>query len=169
MWMSLSQCEILDGANHKPEPGQKAGFVGTSQRLRGHNNDIRGVRMNSMPVNRLLSLSIVSTFLLAPANAQAMRCGTSLVTEGDTQEEVLRNCGEPVQTNSRYITRGASYSNLHFGNSISGSTRGQYFFAEEVLVEEWIFNFGPNKLMRKVSFENGIVADVQTLDYGYRE
>ena len=125
--------------------------------------------MNSMPVNRLLCLSIVSIFLLTPASALAMRCGTSLVTEGDTQEEVLRNCGEPVQTSSRYITRGASYSDLRFGNSISGSTTGQYFFAEEVLVEEWIFNFGPNKLMRKVIFENGIVADVETLAYGYTE
>jgi hypothetical protein len=167
--MSLSQFEILAGANHKPEPDQKAGFVGTRQHVRGQINDIRGIRMNSKPVSRLLSLCIISTLVLAPLSAQAMRCGTRLVTAGDTQEEVLRNCGEPVQTSSRYITRGASYSDLRFGNSISGSTNGQYFFAEEVLVEEWIFNFGPNKFMRKVIFENGIVADVETLNYGYHE
>jgi hypothetical protein len=113
--------------------------------------------------------ALLTSLLSAPLSAHAMRCGTSLVTEGDTQDEVLRNCGEPTQTSSRYITRGANYSDLRLGSSISGKPRGEYFFAEEVLIEEWIFNFGPNKLMRKVIFENGIVVDVDTLKYGYHE
>ena len=37
----------------------------------------------------------------------------------------------------------------------------------EVPVESWVYNFGPNKFMRKVRFENGIVADIETLGYGY--
>ena len=39
----------------------------------------------------------------------------------------------------------------------------------EVIVEEWTYNFGPRKLMRIIRFENGLVADVKELGYGYRD
>jgi hypothetical protein len=39
----------------------------------------------------------------------------------------------------------------------------------EVLVEEWTYNLGPHQLMRVVRFENGLVADVRKLGYGYLE
>jgi hypothetical protein len=37
----------------------------------------------------------------------------------------------------------------------------------EIPVESWLYNLGPNKLMRRVIFEDGIVADIETLGYGY--
>ena len=41
--------------------------------------------------------------------------------------------------------------------------------AVEIQVETWIFNFGPNQLMEKVRFEDGIVASVESMGYGYNE
>jgi hypothetical protein len=40
-------------------------------------------------------------------------------------------------------------------------------FTEELIVEEWTMNFGPRHLMRVIRLENGFVADVRTLGYGY--
>jgi hypothetical protein len=36
-----------------------------------------------------------------------------------------------------------------------------------VSVESWIYNLGPNKLMRRIRFEDGIVVQIETLGYGY--
>ena len=121
----------------------------------------------NMPL--LITLGLIAASLIIPTTAMAMRCGTRLVTDGDTQDKVLRYCGEPTQTSSRYITRGSSYRNLQTRDTLSKNYQGGYFYSEEVLLEEWIFNFGPNKLMRKVTFENGIVVEVDTLKYGYHK
>lgn len=40
-------------------------------------------------------------------------------------------------------------------------------FVEDVWIEEWTYNLGSNRLMRLVRLENGFVADVRTLGYGY--
>jgi hypothetical protein len=38
---------------------------------------------------------------------------------------------------------------------------------EEVVIEEWTYNFGPHQLIRVVRLENGVVAEVKMLGYGY--
>lgn len=102
-----------------------------------------------------------------------MRCGSMLVNKGDSQAKVLQYCGEPVDTTSRYVIRPGTYppkSNVVInGKEVSGGERYVPFGRSEVLLEEWTYNFGPNKLMRRVRFINGVVEDVRTLDYGYRE
>ena len=39
--------------------------------------------------------------------------------------------------------------------------------AEEVVIEEWTYNLGPHQLIRVVRLENGYVADIKRLGYGY--
>ncbi|HJP05220.1 MAG: hypothetical protein CL799_12570 [Chromatiales bacterium] len=117
---------------------------------------------------------VAATAMLLPASVLAMRCGTVLISKGDVQAKVLRYCGEPVQTNERYALRTGFYSGIGLAyNGPSGqSIKAKRYYPYgryEVLVEGWIFNLGPNKLMRQVTFENGIVADVKTLGYGYHE
>ncbi|TDJ44385.1 MAG: DUF2845 domain-containing protein [Gammaproteobacteria bacterium] len=38
-----------------------------------------------------------------------------------------------------------------------------------VLVEDWVFNFGPDKLMPEVTFENGRVENIEDPGYGYHD
>lgn len=55
----------------------------------------------------------------------------------------------------------------------TGAQRDELLFADrsvvEVKVEEWIYNFGPNRLMQLVRFEDGLVAEIDRLGYGYLE
>jgi hypothetical protein len=110
---------------------------------------------------RLLSAAlIVATFVAAPAHA--FRCGTHLVHEGDTRAAVAAKCGDPTDVERRSVWRrpvvwyhGRPY---HIGSD-----------SIEVPVESWIYNLGPNKLMRRVRFEDGIVTEIETLGYGYHE
>jgi hypothetical protein len=99
--------------------------------------------------------------LLASSPAFAFRCGSKIVVEGDTRAEVAAKCGDPadvVQLRSIYR------------RPVIWSHGRPYFIGDdyvEVPVEAWVYNLGPNKLMRRVRFENGIVAEIETLGYGY--
>lgn len=112
---------------------------------------------------RVLALSLLSTLLLTlatPASADAMRCGSKLVGNGDPRSKVREFCGEPTDVQTREILRRPS--RMFHGRLIF---LGDAFV--EVPVEIWTYNFGPNKLMRRVRFIDGLVEDIDTLGYGY--
>jgi hypothetical protein len=98
----------------------------------------------------------------APSFA-AFRCGSKLVSEGDARSEVAAKCGEPddVINQSSVLRRPVIWS------------RGRpYYIGEdfiEIPVENWIYNFGPNKLMRKLRFEGGVLTEIETLGHGYNK
>lgn len=124
----------------------------------------------------LLSVSVTLLTLLVPLEALALRCGNALISKGDTQAKVLRYCGEPVQSQETLGIRAGVYLNrkTRYGDNPTTDlnySRGHYlpYGRREVIVAEWIYNFGPNKLMRRITFEDGIVEKVEKLDYGYRE
>jgi hypothetical protein len=102
----------------------------------------------------LLAAAVLS---MVAAPAHAFRCGQRIITRGDHADKILRFCGEPVAVQTRYLERG--YVD-EYGRRFRG-------FTEELIVEEWTMNFGPRQLMRVIRLENGFVADVKTLGYGY--
>ena len=124
---------------------------------------------------RMIAISgLVATSLLAPASAWAMRCGSHLILKGDPKAKVLQYCGEPVDKSERYALRPGSYPNRGSGisindNEVVAGDRYYVYGRTEVKVEEWTYNFGPNKLMRRVRFADGVVEEVKSLDYGYRD
>jgi len=91
-----------------------------------------------------------------PAAADSMRCGTKLMTDGDPTDKVAAYCGEPASIERREILRSYGY---HRGMTVHSSY--------EVSVEIWTYNFGPNKLMYRLRFEDGLLVDVDTLSHGY--
>jgi len=104
-----------------------------------------------------LWLALGTAALLAAAPAHAFRCGTRIITRGDPADKLLRFCGEPVSVQSRVAQRSLV---LDLGRVLPG-------VVEEVVIEEWTYNLGPHQLMRVVRLENGVVAEVKMLGYGY--
>ncbi len=106
-----------------------------------------------------------------------MRCGTKIVTRGDPQAKVIKHCGEPTSTSRRYAERAGHLPwRARYGRGTATQPdplhRQPYnyrYFRTEVVIEDWLYNLGPNKLMRKITFENGEVRKVETLGRGYRE
>ncbi|CAN5137282.1 DUF2845 domain-containing protein [soil metagenome] len=99
------------------------------------------------------------------AQADAMRCGNKLVTDGDSAAKVVARCGEPTQIVETLVYR--TFRPLHFGGSHLYPVGIETTVG--ILVEKWTYNFGPFKLMRVLHFENGYLAEVETLGYGYHE
>jgi len=109
------------------------------------------------------ALAVIAVGLLASsaAFADGFRCGTKLVTEGASRAEVATKCGEPTD-----ITTARSV----FRRPVIWGYGRPYFVGEdfiEIPVEIWLYNLGPNKLMRQIRFEGGYVVDIDTLGYGY--
>ena len=121
----------------------------------------RGI-VASMRIPLLIGLAFIAAALAAPAHADGMRCGGRLIRDGDPRAQVRAFCGEPADVQTRTILRRPSYflrgRLVYFGDSL-----------EEIPVETWTYNFGPNKLMRQVRFVDGIVDTVETLGYGYND
>jgi hypothetical protein len=100
-----------------------------------------------------------AALLLAAVPAYAFRCGTRVITSGDPADKVLHFCGSPISVQTRRAER--PYLD-EFGRSYP--RRG---LVEEVVIEEWTYNLGPNQFMRLVRIENGRVVEVKPLGYGY--
>jgi hypothetical protein len=111
-------------------------------------------------MNRVAATLVLGLLASSPAFA-ALRCGNKIVTEGDTSAEVAAKCGEPTDV--------IQMRSIYRRPVIWIYGRPQYIGEDfiEVPVEAWVYNFGPNKLMRRLRFENGLVTEIETLGYGY--
>ena len=114
---------------------------------------------------------ILSLLVMQPA--EAFRCGSKIVKKGDLLAKVKHYCGEPTAVQRRSISRGSWVSNTSgdvsgTGSGVSGTagTIGRST-RTEVFVEEWTYNFGSRKLMRVVTFENGVVTNIDSDSYGF--
>jgi hypothetical protein len=90
--------------------------------------------------------------------ALALRCGQRLVHIGDHKMDVLEICGDPEWTDRRIGLRGIS-----MGPPGGGLTLDRY---EEVVIDEWVYNFGPRQFKQLLTFENGVLKKIDELDYG---
>jgi len=115
------------------------------------------------PMKRSAAIVLAGLLATTSAWAETMRCGTKLVVEGVTRAEVAAKCGEPDEV----VTQRSV-----FHRPVIWTHGRPYFIGEdfiEIPVETWIYNLGPNKLMRSIRFEGGFVVDIDTLGYGYNK
>jgi hypothetical protein len=88
-------------------------------------------------------LAAGSLFLVSVASAQTndgLRCGSTLVSRGDTKGEVRMRCGPPVYQDSR----------VEFRPTGNGGTAS-------VTVDEWTYDLGAGSFLRTCRFENGVL------------
>ncbi|HEX9707872.1 MAG TPA: DUF2845 domain-containing protein [Steroidobacteraceae bacterium] len=107
------------------------------------------------------TLALSAALLWAgPAAADSFRCGTKLMSDGDSTDKVEALCGPPTSIQRRQILQRPVY--YHHGRPYYSG-----YGLSEVTVEYWTYNLGPNKLMRRLRFEDGLLVDVETLSHGY--
>ena len=116
----------------------------------------------------LLSLLVVTLFFANPA--EAFRCGSKLVKDGMHEAQVTAVCGEP--TTRRDLGVAVRYYDYRYFREASPGgplyrTPGAGSFASEVVITEYVYNFGPRKLMRRLIFEGGVLVTIESIGYGY--
>jgi hypothetical protein len=104
---------------------------------------------------------VLTSCLTLPAGravADSLRCGSQIISEGDTIDEVLALCGEPVEKKRTWITRQPRY---YLGNQ-----EVPFPGLEDVPVDLWTYDFGSSRLMRRIRFIAGTVDSIETLEHG---
>ena len=89
-----------------------------------------------------------------PSRAWALRCGTRIVQQGDTTAQVRDACGKPF------------YIGYYVGSPGVG-VETPVEPGAAVTTEAWYYNFGPQRLMVRLEFSGGVLAQEQTLGYGF--
>jgi Protein of unknown function (DUF2845) len=115
-------------------------------------------------------LVIAGLLASAAVPAYAMRCGVGLVDVGQYQYEVLDRCGAPIDQYVKTVYRPINYRDVYG----YGDRRGyRYHYADNlsplvvpVVVEVWIYDWGPHRLRRRLSFEDGQLVEIEVLDRG---
>ena len=108
--------------------------------------------------------------LFSSGTAYAFRCGSRIVKEDMHEAEVRRACGAP--TTMRHIGHALRSVNVPIQRHNGGWTTKHfpgYNLTQEVIITEYVYNFGPRKLMRRLVFEGGVLVSIESLGYGYRE
>jgi len=94
---------------------------------------------------------VVLSSALLTTQALAMRCGGELVSRGLHLVEVLERCGDPM-----YRREHMEYRGYQFG----------FLIASPVLVDEFVYDLGPQKFRRRLRFEDGELRQIDTLKKG---
>lgn len=109
----------------------------------------------------LMILSLVFTFLFLTAiHGWAFRCGTGLVSTGDSKTKVQLTCGNPTskekacENSQEYTTR-----------SKTGKIKQTKKCGKKLDV--WYYNCGDNDFIYKLTFENGILKKEDTEGRGH--
>ncbi|MCP3169541.1 DUF2845 domain-containing protein [Myxococcus qinghaiensis] len=111
---------------------------------------------------RTLLAGLVLASLIVPFRGEAasMRCGSNLIADGATPSDARMKCGEPMSTHVRQEST-STKNRVREGKENSSTTQ-----TVTVQVEEWTYNFGPNRLMQVVTFTDGKLTDVRSAGYG---
>lgn len=113
-------------------------------------------------------------FLGMPDTAQALafRCNSYVIDVGMHKMEVMNKCGNPATRDQRVERRriGVRQSS---GNqvlppvTIQGDRNSvDYEHEIQIQIEEWLYNFGPQRFMQLLTFEDGRLKQIQDLGYG---
>lgn len=95
----------------------------------------------------------IVALLLLPGTAAAMRCGGRVVDTGDYAVQVRARCGEPywISETSTILVYGA------YGPVVQRAVQE---------VQDWYYNFGSSRLVRRLVFVDGRLHRIDTLGYG---
>jgi len=126
--------------------------------------------MSTPTAKFVTTAAVLAALLLLAEPAQAFRCGSKLVKDGMHEAQVVAICGEP--TTRRNLGMAVRYYDYRYYRETSpgwSSYRrpGYGNFASEVIITEYVYNFGPRKYMRRLIFEGGVLVEIEKLGYGY--
>jgi hypothetical protein len=89
----------------------------------------------------------------------ALRCGTGLVTEGDSKSQVLATCGKPT-SKEKSCENSQQYTTTNkYGKVKKVKKCGQK-------LETWFYNCGDNDFIYKLIFDDGKIINITTESRG---
>lgn len=104
-----------------------------------------------------MALMLMSTCLPASAG-ETMHCKQQVINTGDTLTTVQDKCGSP--SDIREYSLPATYLNANGDRVIDPSKLPTEY-------QEWTYDFGPTRLMRRLYATDNKVTKIESLGYGH--
>jgi hypothetical protein len=119
----------------------------------------------------VLAGDIIAGLLWFAASAQAngMRCENRLVQPGDSQYEVKSVCGPPDDIQQRSEARRVQRAVQRPCPNGRGLCSVVVDDVVEVVVDEWVYDFGPQRFLQYLTFESGKLVSVRSGPYGRKQ
>ena len=116
------------------------------------------------------ALSLAAVASSSSARADSLSCQGRIVSTGDSRYQVKAVCGEPddvVQRVEYRTVRGrvAGPCTRSGGKVVCSDTREQVV---EVVIDEWTYDFGRNRFIEYLTFEQGKLVAVRAGSYGHK-
>lgn len=116
-------------------------------------------------MNRIAIASVAFALsALGASSAHALSCNNRLVVVGDPSARVRSLCGDPATVTTRVEQRSVTVHRRAASGVIVSET-----ISVSVTVETWVYDFGPQRLMQQLVFEDGTLRAIDTLGYGTAE
>lgn len=125
--------------------------------------------------NDYIVLTVLCIFLFGfsdSVQARAFRCDSFVIDVGMHKAEVMKKCGVPAMRDQRIEKRRQSLTQMQSKSLVrSLPTQATQNFVQserelEIQIEEWVYNFGSQRFMQLLIFEDGRLKQIQDLGYG---
>ena len=101
---------------------------------------------------------------LARASDRMLACAGGAVMVGAAEDEVRSKCGEPT-SRQKSASRGSGSSSRSRGGG--GSSKRGGASANRRSGETWVYDLGPGRLVRYLSFQGGRLERIDVGGYGH--
>lgn len=120
----------------------------------------------ALRIAALLALGI-PLLSASTTSANGLRCGNRHVDRGDSTVKVQTLCGVPTSRSARTEVRVVRDA-IQVACGPQGRMRCARIIENHVTVqiEEWYYDLGPQRLVRNLLFENGILQKIASGEYG---
>lgn len=119
----------------------------------------------------MLLLAAMSSVSYAQAN---MRCGSKVISVGDSKAEVLLKCGEPLLKEAVAVKEESKRINIPLTSETDNGAQDAATNANPAevqrkesitkTVDQWTYNQGSGRLLKILTFEGGELVDIATGD-----
>lgn len=104
-------------------------------------------------------LVFVSLWLGLTSGAWALRCGNNLVSENDPSQRLVQFCGQPTSVERYEDRRAVRVYDQRLGGYVTDY--------ESIPYEIWVYNFGPQRFMMRITVREGLITHMKSAGYGY--
>jgi hypothetical protein len=117
-----------------------------------------------------VALALGASLGVGDAHADSMSCKNRLVSKGDSLYKVRSLCGEPDAAQRRIELRTIKHKvRRNCDHDKNARCDDVVERTVEVVIDEWTYDFGRNRFVRYVTFEQGSLMSVRVGSYGYKE
>lgn len=118
-----------------------------------------------------LGMVLAVIFVTSSGHAETMRCGNRVTAEGATRYEVKSVCGDPDDAVQRVEYRTVRQRMPGPCMVVRGQRSCDRVVEQsiEVVVDEWTYDFGRNRFIRYLTFEQGRLIRITNGPYGRKD